>query len=330
MNALRTNIVLLFLTIIPFFDNIYSQSIIQLDTSFSYYKFLPYYERFKNDSIEAEIFKRNKVKSVTYFSKNFKYGKYDEGIITEKREYNRDGFLVKITNPDIKIYRGPTSLDNEHNRIDSTTYNYDTLNNTITYKCWVRKNPETTKYKFDTYGRLLFVEEIKDSLIESNLVINYDLENNKIITIDTNQYHKINGHIFIISNHRISKILSYNDKDTVTSEIYQYKNDKLTIKEFANDYEDRIVTRYYNGNGKLVKEIREIDDKDIIVEEYFYGKDFIKNISYKREIKSTFSIFNKVSKSILYLSSSNLPILEVTNWWGIFYYKTQFQYEYYE
>lgn len=270
------------------------------------------------------------MKSVSCFVQDYRYGKYDKGIITEKREYNRDGFLVKITNPDIKAFRGPTSIDNEDNRIDSTTYSYNKENNSITYNCWVRKYPETRIYKFDSLGRLFYIEDIRDNAIYSNEIINYDLDNNRIVTIDTNKYYKINGKIFTISNNRISKILDYDDKDTVISETYEYGDNKLTVKEFANDYEDRTITRYYNDNGKLVKEIREIGDRDIIVEEYFYGKDFIKNNSYEREIESSFSIFNKVSKSILYLSSSNLPILEVKNWWGIFYYKTQFQYEYYE
>ena len=298
---------------------------------FSYFKFLPYNDKFINDTNDAIIFKRNKVKSVSYFVQEYRYGKYDKGIIAEKREYNRDGFLVKITNPEIRIYRGPMfSTGSEDGRIDSTTYKYSKEACSITYNCWVRKYPETTNYVFDSLGRLFYIEDIKDSAIFSNEIINYDLENNRIITIDTNHNYKINGKIFIISNNRISKILCYDDKDTVTSEIYQYENNKLTIKEFANVYEDRIITRYYNANGKLVKEIREIGDRDIIVEEYFYGKDFIKNNSYEREIESSFSIFNKVSKSIIYLNSSNLPILEMKNWWGIFYYRTQFQYEYYE
>jgi len=298
---------------------------------FSYFKFLPYYVNFINDTNDAIIFRRNKVKSVSYFVQDYRYGKYDKGIITEKREYNRDGFLVKITNPGIRIYRGPGfSIGSEDSRIDSTTYKYLKENSSITYNCWVRKYPETTNYKFDSLGRLLYIEDIKDSAIFSNETINYDLENNRIITIDTNQHHKINGKIFIISNNRISKILDYDDKDTVTSETYEYGNYKLTIKEFRNDYEDKIITRYYNDNGKLIKEIREIDDRDVIVEECSYGKDFIKNISYKREIESSFSIFNNVSKSTIYLNNSNLPILEVKNWWGIFDYQTQFQYEYYE
>lgn len=297
---------------------------------FSYFKFLPHYYKFINDTNDAIIFKRNKVKSVSYFVQDYRYGKYDKGIIYEKREYNRDGFLVKITNPGIRIYRGQFSIGSEDGRIDSTTYKYLKENSSITYNCWVRKYPETTNYKFDSLGRLFYIEDIQDSAIFSNEIINYDLENNRIFTIDTNQYHKISGKIFIISNNRISKILDYDDKDTVILETYQYGDNKLTVKEFANDYEDRTITRYYNDNGKLVKEIREIEDKDIIVEEYFYGKDFIKSISYKREIESSFSIFNKVSKSIIYLNSSNLPILEMKNWWGIFYYRTQFQYEYYE
>lgn len=298
---------------------------------FSYFKFLPYNDKFTNDTNDAIIFKRNKVKSVSYFVQDYKYGKYDKGIISEKREYNRDGFLVKITNPGIRVYRGPGfSIGSEDSRIDSTTYKYLKENSSITYNCWVRKYPETTNYKFDSLGRLFYIEDIKDSAIFSNEIINYDLENNRIVTIDTNHYYKINGKIFIISNNRISKILDYDDKDTVISETYEYGDNKLTIKEFANDYEDRTITRYYNVYGKLIKEVREIDDKDVIVEEYFYGKDYIKNISYKREIESSFSIFNKVSKSILYLSSSNLPILEVKNWWGIFDYQTEFQYEYYE
>lgn len=308
----------------------YSQINNPNEDPFLYYRFLPFYEKFKNDSDNAALFKRNKVKSVSEYRKSSVYGKYEKEICWEKKEYNRDGFLVKITNPDIKVFRGPTSIDYEDNRIDSTTYSYNKENNSITYICWVRKYPEKTNYFFNELGNLYYVEEFKGSNLKSKDIINYDLVHNRIITIDTNQYFKINGSIFIIADNRISKILDYDDKDTVISEIYKYSKNKLTINKFENGTLTCVTTRYYNVKGELVKEIREIGDKDIIVEEYFYRNNNIKSISYKRDIESSFYIFKSVSKSILYLNNSKLPIYEVTNWHGNFDYHTQFQYEYYE
>lgn len=318
-------------TILIIFVNIYSysQSKKEIENPFLYYKFLPYYDGFKNDSDLAKKYKKNKIKSVSEFRKNFISGKQDKEVFWEKREYNGDGFLVKITNPDIKIYRGPTSFDDEHNRIDSTTYNYDTLNNTITYKCWVRKNPETTIYKFDELGRLIYIEVKRDSVTNSIQIIKYDIEKSRVFTVNSNEYYKEFGSIYIIENNRITKTLNYNNKDTATSEIYFYINNWLTIKEYENDYQLRTITRYYN-NGKFYKEIREIDDEDIIVEEYFYEKDYIKNISYKREIESSYSLFTKVSKTILYLNENKLPVRERTKWQGFSEYEIRFQYEYYD
>ncbi len=307
----------------------YSQLKSPNEDPFLYYKFLPYYEGFKADSDNAAIYKRNKVKSVSEYRKKYSNGKYEKEFCWEKREYNKDGFLTKITIPGIKVYRGPTSINNEDNRIDSTTYNYNKENNTITYICWIRKHPEKTIYYFNEIGNLLYVEEFKDSNLVSNVIINYDLKHNKIATVDTNQYFRINGRIYLIVNSRISKIYAYNNKDTVISEIYEYADNKLTIKEFEHGTLTWVTTKYFNDNGTLIKEIREIEDKDIIVEEYFYRKNYIKFISFKREKESSFSIFKSNSKSILYLNKSNLPILELTNWPGIFDYQTQFQYEFY-
>ncbi|HAY33415.1 MAG TPA: hypothetical protein DCY06_04705 [Bacteroidetes bacterium] len=318
------------ITIIYYQFSSYSQINSSNEDPFLYYKFLPYYEKFKNDSNNAAILKRNKVKSVSEYRKSRAYGKYEKEICWEKKEYNRDGFLVKITNPHIIVYRGPASLDDEDKRIDSTTYSYNKENNSITYSCWVRKYPEKTNYYFNDSGKLLYVEEYEDSILESNKVINYDLENNRIITIETNEYYKINGSIFIIADNRISKILDYDHKDTSISEIYEYADSKLTIKEYDNDLEDRITTRYYNTYGKLIKEIREFNDENVSVEEYVYGSDCLKIISFDRELDSFYSILKPQSKIITYFDENGIAKTQIEKWHNNRPDIIKYIYEYYE
>lgn len=330
MNALKINIIIIFLFISPFFYNIYPQSYTQFDVSFSYYKFLPYFERFKSDSVEAILYKANKIKSVSVSAQTYRYGNYEKSIVSEKSEFDREGFLIKKTNPGIQVYINGYISANEDNRLDSTTYLYDKKNNKVLEFYCIRKYPETTIWQFDTLGRINYVEKKRDSIIIWNKIINYDLVNNQIVTIDTNEFYRINGKIYEIYDNKVSRVLDYGNKDTVPSEIYTYGKDKLTIKEYENGNIHRITTRYFNPKGRLIKEIREISDKDVVVEEFIYGINYIKYYSYKREIESYFSIFKSISQSISYFHENGLPEMKLSKWWNFGYVKQEYIYEYYE
>lgn len=327
MNALKINIVFLFLTLFPFFGNFYSQSSIQTDTTFSYYRFLPYYERFKNDSIEAEIFKRNKVKSVIDYKKSFRYGKYDKGLNWERRELDIEGFTIKLTNPDIIVSR--SGRLNDSSFIDSTTFLYDNENRKIKEIVHLRNSPEENIFSFDSNGFLIAVDNFSNNVLTDKENYEYDFRNNKIIINNSDDSEEVSGFIYELERKKIKNILYFDEDDATLYKTMIYRKNMIIINTILPSTTFYRTSKSYNKKGQLVKEIREREDS-FVIEEYSYGSNWIKNVFYIREFESNYSIFKPMYFRLIYLNENGLPISQIERWWNYSFDKITFIYEYYE
>ncbi len=327
MNSLKISLVFVFLSIIHFFGYIYSQSIIQADTSFNYYKFLPYAERFRNDSIEAEVFRNNKVKSISDYKKSFRYGIYDKGLIWERREFNTEGLTIKITNPDIIVSRSGRLSDSSF--IDSTTFLYVNENRKIKEFVHLRNSPVENVFSFDSNGLLISVENFNENVLTDKETYEYDFRNNKIIINNSDDSEDVSGYIYELDRNRIKKILYFDEKDTTLHKTMSYRNNMIFINTISPSSTLYRTSKSYNKKGQLVKEIREREDS-FVVEEYIYGSNWIKNVFYIREIESNYSIFKPMYFSVTYLHENGLPISQIERWWNYGFDKIKFIYEYYK
>lgn len=287
---------------------------------------LPYYERFYNDTIEAKLFKKNRIKSISDFRQNLIYNKPGKGTWWEKREYNVEGFLSKKTNLEIIVYSGRISDDF---RLDSITYSYDSINKQIIETDHIRKYPECTIFSFDSNGRIVLVESNSNGQVKNNEIFIYNLEDNTIIEIDTNKYHRINGNIYKVLDNKIIQVYNYYGKDTTLYKSIEYSKNEITVYKYLPKNNKQKSTRYFDSEGRILKEFRESENY-LIAEEYTYGNNYVKEISYRRDIESNFSIFYPVFFSITYLKENGLPDYRIDRSQYHSYTFIRYFYEYYE
>lgn len=143
-------------------------------------------EQFKDDSIQAILYKKNKVKSVSKSNTSFYYKNYgDHKTLYEKIEIDTNGNEVKVWIPDTNLimYRGGRGRLSENDRIDSTTYHYNSQNKRIKEIIHIRSGDETKEYFYGKDGHLI---SILDETYNDHFwkwIFEYDHLNHRIIEI---------------------------------------------------------------------------------------------------------------------------------------------------
>jgi hypothetical protein len=294
--------------------NSFSQSLIDYNTDF------------KDDSLQAELYKTNKVKSVTDSIYYFKNGKLKNGGIWQVNEYNPEGFVTKITFPGSARYILTMQPGYE---IDSITFQYDKQSGKIIEKMHVKEYPQTTIYQFDSLGRIISIEELKEGKTIWSHKYNYYLHINLITQIYPSQDSSYNGYIYKFENNRIRYIYSFNRNDTNLSEKYIYeKNRVIHIKYDFSDVEIS-TTQHFDENGIVLKEISE-NSNTIVVKENLKGYNYKKHSMYERNRKTNFALFEKVSNNITYFKKNGLPDYSLNHISKVPDFLRKFIYEYYE
>jgi YD repeat-containing protein len=220
-----------------------------------------------------------------------------QGFITNRFEYNKDGYLIKQWNPDTNFNTYNYHMSPEF-LIDSTTYKYDNVNRIISENTFYRAGTDSDKFEYDSLGRLISVTVYLDTVLINQYKFEYNKANKifkEFYTSDLNN--RETGYIYYFDdNDRIKRSFHFwngGTKKRLTSKYIYFDNIIIEIEYTPKGFIKQTNKYYYDRKHNLIRFVRD-HGKFIMDENYKYDDNG--NEIYRKWFKITYDQFRRISK----------------------------------